>query len=201
MARTQLESREAAVTQLASLQEALSTAKAETEAVRTKLHNAVRKGKTIDAERKKAVGELEQLFIQLAQAQDQLKDFQRSNEELQETEGKMQERIRQLEAAHAQTAAVEEQMKQVQQDSEAQMHQLQQESRAAEQALKQQIAQLEARPLTGAVPDQESSKALQNAKARAEEAESQVTELREEAEIMNEALQVQISTCAPCVLL
>jgi chromosome segregation ATPase len=58
--------------EIARLQAELNASKAETEAVRTKLHNAVRKGKTIEAERKRRESEIEVLTAQLQELEARL---------------------------------------------------------------------------------------------------------------------------------
>jgi chromosome segregation ATPase len=183
---------EGAPADIDALREALSAAEAEIEAVRTKLHNAVRKGKTIDAERKKAVSEVDDLAKQLAEARGQLEDVQRDSQSitstLQEQNGELS---RELKAACARAAALDEKLKQMQAESIDQAHTIKMKYQAAEEALRQQIADLQAaasQQVSSAA--QEPSEALQKATARAQEAESQVADLRQEAEVMNEALQV-----------
>ncbi len=181
-------------TDLDSLREALSAAKAETEAVRAKLHNAVRKGKTIDAERKKAVGELSDLAKELANAQEQLTEVQSSTAALHEQDGDLSS---ELQAACARAAALDEKLKQVQAESAENVRAIELKHQAAEEALRQQIDMLQAAASQQALPTQDTSEALQKATARAQEAESLVAELRQEAEVMNEALQVRKSL--PCL--
>ena len=174
-------------TDLDSLREALSAAKAETEAVRAKLHNAVRKGKTIDAERKKAVGDLRDLAKELANAQEQLKEVQSSTAALLEQDGDLSS---ELQAACARAAALDEKLKQVQAESAENLRATELKHQAAEEALRQQIDVLQAAASQQSLPTQDTSEALQKATARAQEAESLVAEVRQEAEVMNEALQV-----------
>lgn len=186
----ELDSLESALVEVSSLKEALNTASAETEAVRAKLHNAVRKGKTIDLERKKAVSEVDELKQQLAAVQTELKDLQGKNQTLLALQDQNADLSRELQASCAKAAALDERLKQVEAESMETLHAMERKHRAAEEALQQQITSLQSALSKDVLPIQEQSKALQEAHVRAEEAERQVAELREEAEVMNEALQV-----------
>ncbi len=186
----ELDSLDSALVEVSSLKEALNTASAETEAVRAKLHNAVRKGKTIDLERKKAVSEVDELKQQLAAVQTELKDLQGKNQTLLALQDQNADLSRELQASCAKAAALDERLKQVEAESMETLHAMERKHRAAEEALQQQITSLQSALSKDVLPIQEQSKALQEAHVRAEEAERQVAELREEAEVMNEALQV-----------
>ena len=193
----ELGSLESALAEVSSLKEALSTATAETEAVRTKLHNAVRKGKTIDLERKKAVSDVDELKQQLAAAGIELKELLGENQTQLALQEQNADLSRQLQASSARTAALDERLKQVEAESMETVQAMERKHHAAEEALQQQIANMQSALSEQVLPRQEQYKAHQEAHARAEEAERQVAELREEAEVTNEALQVPQVTIAP----
>ena len=194
----ELGSLESALAEVSSLKEALSTATAETEAVRAKLHNAVRKGKTIDLERKKAVSDVDELKQQLAAAGIELKELLGENQTQLALQEQNADLSRQLQASSARTAALDERLKQVEAESMETVQAMERKHHAAEEALQQQIANMQSALSEQVLPRQEQNKAHQEAHARAEEAERQVAELREEAEVMHEALQVPKVTLAQC---
>lgn len=190
MTAGELGSLEAALAEMSSLKEALSSANLETEAVRAKLHNAVRKGKTIDLERKKAVSEVDELKQQLSAARSELEELQGKEQTQLAVQDQNADLAKELQASCARAAALDERLKQVEAESMETLQAMEQKHHAADEVLQQQIASLQSALSKQVLPTQEQSKALQEAHVRAEEAERQVVELREEAEVMNEALQV-----------
>lgn len=126
---------EAALAEVARLREAAAAAAEETAAVRAKLHNAVRKGKTIDAERAKRAGEAEALAARMAELEESLRAAQATPD---------RNGAHDAAESHSQ---VQEQLKTLQQDKHALQQQLQelaaraQESASRAAALEQRLQQ------------------------------------------------------------
>ena len=133
----------------------------ELSAVRVKLHNAVRKGKTIDAERLKKAAEAEQLAAKVAHLKHQLQEanLKHGRESLLDSsddtsqhdvekllshkrllEQQLESRGAQLQETVLQVAALEERLQQVQADASATLDTVAGQLEASKEALKQTAA-------------------------------------------------------------
>ena len=128
----QVLSLEAAIAEISKLKDAAAAAAEETTAVRAKLHNAVRKGKTIDAERAKRAGEAEALAARVAELEESLRAAQATPD----SNGAQDPAV-----SHTQ---VDQQLGTLQQDKHALQQQLQ-ELAARERESTQRAAMLEER--------------------------------------------------------
>lgn len=151
--------------EVSQAKEELLSAQAEIEAIRAKLHNAVRKGKTIEAEKKKKDLQIEELNRRIQDLQARLSeaDFQKQHNseterlQLSELQGLYQaaqqqaltaqaqktQAEEQLQAAQRVSAELQQKLQQVAASAAEELTALQQERQLLEETLRQQVETLQ----------------------------------------------------------